>query len=187
MNNNILESKKCKVVFFGENNVGKTNIITRYCKNFFNEHYESTNNSVNYHKFIKFDDYKTNIELLIWDTGLSSRFRSMMLKFYTDADVIVLVYKDIESLQAIQNFWYKAVKEQMMNNPSKILFYIYIIVICVVKNFCDNGKDINVTQEEFDFVNKENVNFRLISAKDDIGINELFKSIGKEFLNKIKE
>ena len=34
MKNNILESKKCKVVFFGENNVGKTNIITRYVKNF---------------------------------------------------------------------------------------------------------------------------------------------------------
>ena len=46
MKNNILESKKCKVVFFGENNVGKTNIITRYVKNFYNEKYESTNNSV---------------------------------------------------------------------------------------------------------------------------------------------
>ena len=74
MKNNILESKKCKVVFFGENNVGKTNIITRYVKNFYNEKYESTNNSVNYHKLLKFDDYNTNIELLIWDTGLSSRF-----------------------------------------------------------------------------------------------------------------
>lgn len=119
MKNNILESKKCKVVFFGENNVGKTNIITRYVKNFYNEKYESTNNSVNYHKFLKFEDYNTNIELLIWDTGLSSRFRAMMLKFYTDADVIVLVYKDETSFKAIQNFWYKAVKEKMTNNPSK--------------------------------------------------------------------
>lgn len=104
MKNNILESKKCKVVFFGENNVGKTNIITRYVKNFYNEKYESTNNSVNYHKLLKFDDYNTNIELLIWNTGLSSRFRAMMLKFYSDADVIVLVYKDEPSFEAIQNF-----------------------------------------------------------------------------------
>ena len=104
MKNNILESKKCKVVFFGENNVGKTNIITRYVKNFYNEKYESTNNSVNYHKLLKFDDYNTNIELLIWDTGLSSRFRAMMLKFYSHADVIVLVYKDEPSFEAIQNF-----------------------------------------------------------------------------------
>ena len=123
MKNNILESKKCKVVFFGENNVGKTNIITRYVKNFYNEKYESTNNSVNYHKFLKFEDYNTNIELLIWDTGLSSRFRAMMLKFYTDADVIVLVYKDETSFEAIQNFWYKAVKEQMTNNPSNFKIF----------------------------------------------------------------
>lgn len=57
----------------------------------------------------------------------------------------------------------------------------------MVKNECDNGKDIDVSQSEFDFVSKENVNFRLISAKDNIGITELFKSIGKEYLNKIKE
>lgn len=186
MKNYLLETKKCKVVFFGEKKVGKTSIILKYCKNYFSEQYETTSNSYNYQKFVPFEDYQTNIEFLIWDTGLAQRFRSMMLKFYSDADIIVLVYRDgDESFEEIKTFWYKEVKEQMINNPSKS-FYNFFLVIYVAKNGCDKNLDISISQEEVEFVSKENINLRMISAKDNIGIGELFKSIGKEFLNKYK-
>ena len=66
------------------------------------------------------------------------------------------------------------------------LFIIYFLVIYVVKNGCDKNLDISISQEEVEFISKENINLRMISAKDNIGIGELFKSIGKEFLNKYK-
>lgn len=88
-----------KIVTLGEENVGKTSLITRYALNKFHTSRKSTENisSVNKLIVIKGRDFKLNI----WDTAGQERFRVVAPNYYRGALGAILVY-DITEKQSFE-------------------------------------------------------------------------------------
>ena len=83
-----------------------------------------------------------------------------------------------QSFDNILNFWYKEVFEYNNNNYSS-----NNILFGVIANKIDLEKDINVKVDEIkNFSNKIGADYILASAKNGIGINEIFNKLGKKFI-----
>ena len=94
-----------KIILLGNSGVGKTAIITRYCKELFSNDMDPTI-GVNFQaKFIEVNG-KT-IKLAIWDTAGQEKFRTITRQFYRKVDGVVLVYDiaDRQSLEDLEKIW----------------------------------------------------------------------------------
>jgi Ras-related protein Rab-6A len=88
---------KYKVVFLGDQSVGKTSIIHRFIYDSFDENYQATIG-------IDFMSHKMYIEdkiiiLNLWDTAGQERFKSLIPSYIKDAAVAIVIY-DITSRQS---------------------------------------------------------------------------------------
>ena len=112
----------CKVILLGELGVGKTNIITRFVKNTFNDAITGFEMDF-FTKTMTFNKAQgKTIKFQIWDIVRQERYRSLTKYFYKNAGVAILVY-DItrkESFNEIKNFWYNEIKKNFSRNISKI-------------------------------------------------------------------
>jgi len=184
-------ARPCKVVLIGESGVGKTSIITRFTSNTFSSQLMSTPGGNFVTKNMIIEDENQSIKFEIWDTAGQERYRSLIKVFYKDASACVLVY-DItrkSSFDEIKNYWVKEIKEKAPEDTSKKYKIIILIFIYIVLALAGNKNDMY----EFEEVNNNeglalakelNAIYLRISAKDQKGgIDELFKSIGKQFLN----
>ena len=179
----------CKVVLLGESGVGKTSIIQRYINNIFNPSISSTGGANFISKTMYFEEEKQNIKFEIWDTAGQEKYRSLAKVFYKDASVCVLVY-DItrrESFEELSKFWIGEIKNSVCCEVCKFLILIILIlsiVFAVVGNKSDDYENEKISDEEgMDLAKQINAIFQRTSAKHASGIDELFKEIGKHFLN----
>ena len=171
----------CKVILVGESGVGKTSIISRYIKNWYNDSQISTLSPSSLKKNIIIDGY--NIDLEIWDTAGQEQYRSIASLFYKDALICILVY-DItkrKSFENIQSYWHFSVTENGLKG----------IIIGVAGNKNDLYEKEEVSEKEAkEYSDYINASFKLVSAKNNTSINELFeqlvtKFIGSEFMKKL--
>lgn len=171
----------CKVILVGESGVGKTAIISRYIKNWYNDSQISTLSPSSLKKNIIIDGY--NIDLEIWDTAGQEQYRSIASLFYKDALICILVY-DItqrKSFENIQSYWHFSVTENGLKG----------IIIGVAGNKNDLYEKEEVSEKEAkEYSDYINASFKLVSAKCNTSINELFdelvkKFIGSEFMKKL--
>jgi len=79
-----------KVVVVGDSGVGKTNIISRYLKNEFNENSKSTIGCEFANKTIRVANIK--IKFQIWDTAGQERYRAITNSFYNYSKGVLLVF-----------------------------------------------------------------------------------------------
>ena len=161
----------CKIIFLGESGVGKTSIISRYMKNYKNS-LENTLAAISINKNIKIDNLE--VELQIWDTAGQEQYRSITSLFYKDALICVLVYDVTKKTSFIQvkEYWYKSVKENGMKD----------VIIAIVGNKCDLFEEEEVSQEDGKhFGESINAIFKVVSAKEGIGIDKLFNEIIEKF------
>ena len=168
----------CKVILVGDSNVGKTTIISRYI-NLYNPNPISTTGASYSLKETLFEN-NVKITFEIWDTAGQERYRSLNKIFYNNTNICFLVF-DITNKQSfnnILNFWYKEVFEYNNNNYSS-----NNILFGVIANKIDLEKNINVKVDEIkNFSDKIGADFILASAKNGIGINEIFMKLGKKFI-----
>ena len=111
----------CKVVFLGESNVGKTNIIRSYTEKNINEPFKSGSAKYSQKKIVNFKNSNKSICFDIWDIPGNENFRSLAFKFYQNADVLVLVF-DItnkKSFNELKNFWVNDIRENENLDKSK--------------------------------------------------------------------
>ena len=80
----------CKIVLVGESSVGKTNILSRLCKNEFNTESTSTIGVEFASKVLTVDNKK--IRLQIWDTAGQEKFKSITNAYYKNAKGALVVY-----------------------------------------------------------------------------------------------
>ena len=170
------DEESIKVVLIGESGVGKTSIISQFTKGIFNQDLMSTNGATFSTKKKEFKDLNKNLSFEIWDTAGQEKYRSLAKMFFKDAAVALIVY-DItskKSFEEIKNYWMNLVKE---NGPKQIIMYI-------VGNKCDLSEKEVVNEDEVrDYAINQNVSFYLASAKNAIGIDDLFDEIGKKYLS----
>ncbi len=167
--------KEVKVILLGECGVGKTNIISRYTEDKFDEDSISTTGSSYIMKIVTKDN--VNYRLNLWDTAGQEKFRAITKMFLQEANIILLVYSIIEETTFDNlNYWYNTVIDNCGTD----------VVICIVGNKYDLFCEEVVSEEEAKkFAKEKNAIFKFVSAKKDkLSIDELFNLALDEYIKK---
>ena len=160
---------KYKIVFLGDQGVGKTSLITRFMYDTFDSHYAATIGIDFLSKTMYLDD-KT-IRLQLWDTAGQERFRSLIPSYIRDSNVAIVVY-DItnrDSYNDVQK-WLDYIREERGKD----------VLIILVGNKSDL-KDKVVTSNEAEELSKKlgcNL-FIETSSKNGYNVKKLFKKVAK--------
>ena len=166
----------CKVVLVGDTGVGKTCIIQRYVNDKYSENVESTITSTYTYKNLECKKYKKSISFDIWDTAGQELYRALAKNFYLNATIGILVY-DIrrrESFNSIKDYWYEQLKESGEEN----------IIIGIAGNKFDLFNDEKIPEDKAkNFAKEAGGIFRYTSAKESVGIQELFVLLGLKYLD----
>ena len=167
--------RNVKVVLLGDSGVGKTCIIQRYVKGTYIEEENPTLGASFASKILKFDQFDNVIKIDIWDTAGQEKYKSIAKIYYKNADCIIFVY-DItrkKSFEGIKNY-YELVKASMTIEKVKFV---------IVGNKSDLYEKEAVNPDEAkDFARTIGAAFYQTSAKNNAGIDELFKDIGMDLL-----
>lgn len=167
-----------KIVFVGDSNVGKTNIITQYTMGNFNITTKPTIGVDFYTKIIKL--YNTSFKCEVWDTSGQERYRSITPIYYKNAKIAIVVF-DITKKNTLINtsFWLK----ELMDHCDKDI----IIILVGNKKDLSHLRDVS-EKEALDFVKKYNLSGYIeISALTRDNINDIFNISIKEFYLQITQ
>ncbi|KAI0017265.1 rab type ras GTPase [Xylariomycetidae sp. FL0641] len=118
-----MSSLEAKIVVLGSQGVGKTSLVTRYCKgNFTPDKTTSTVGASFMAKRVVDADTDTVVRLQIWDTAGQERFRSISRLYYRGANACILCYSitDAQSF-AEMGMW---LTELRRNLPPDIVLHV---------------------------------------------------------------
>ncbi|KAJ1038368.1 hypothetical protein NDA14_004600 [Ustilago hordei] len=161
--------RKFKLVFLGEQSVGKTSLITRFMYDTFDNTYQATIGIDFLSKTMYLED--RTVRLQLWDTAGQERFRSLIPSYIRDSSVAVVVY-DITNRASFQNTskWVDDVRAERGND----------VIIVLVGNKTDLSDKRQVTTDEAEKKAQEfNVMFIETSAKAGHNVKVLFKKIAQ--------
>ncbi|KAI5785508.1 ras family-domain-containing protein [Peziza echinospora] len=161
--------KKFKLVFLGEQSVGKTSLITRFMYDSFDNMYQATIGIDFLSKTMYLED--RTVRLQLWDTAGQERFRSLIPSYIRDSSVAVVVY-DITNRNSFLNTskWVDDVRGERGND----------VIIVLVGNKTDLNDKRQVTTEEGEKKAQEfKVMFIETSAKAGHNVKVLFKRIAQ--------
>lgn len=155
---------KFKLVFLGDQGVGKTSIITRFMYDTFDKNYQPTIGIDFLSKTMYMED--RTIRLQLWDTAGQERFRSLIPSYIRDSSVAVVVY-DITSPASFENTskWVEDIRTERGED----------VIVVLVGNKCDLGDLRKVTPEQGEEkARKLDSLFIEASAKEGSNIRQLF-------------
>ncbi|KAM3164608.1 GTP-binding protein YPT6 [Lachancea thermotolerans] len=163
--------KKYKIVFLGEQGVGKTSLITRFMYDTFDDHYQATIGIDFLSKTMYLDD-KT-IRLQLWDTAGQERFRSLIPSYIRDSHVAIVVY-DVTNKKSFEYIdkWVEDVKSERGEEN---------VVLCIVGNKNDLSDERQVSTEEGER-KAQVLNAKIFietSTKVGFNVKNLFRKIAK--------
>ena len=154
---------KYKLIFLGDQSVGKSCILNRFLNDSFTEDYQATIG-------LDFQSKNVNIEnqdihLLLYDTAGQEKFRSLIPMYTRDSNIILLVY-DIACKESFDHLpdWLKDLNNV---NKDEVIFALV-----------GNKKDLENREVEFEeakkFADDNNFIFMEVSAKTGEGFSDLF-------------
>jgi len=158
---------KYKLVFLGDQAVGKTAIITRFMYDKFDDTYQATIGIDFLSKTMYLED--RTVRLQLWDTAGQERFRSLIPSYIRDSAVAVIVY-DVTDRQSFLNTakWVEEVHTQRGDD----------VLIFLVGNKTDLVANRKVSTEEGEAKATEHgATFIETSAKAGVNIKPLFRKI----------
>ncbi|GAB0194812.1 ras-related protein Rab-6A-like [Grus japonensis] len=177
--------RKFKLVFLGEQSVGKTSLITRFMYDSFDNTYQATIGIDFLSKTMYLED--RTIRLQLWDTAGQERFCSLIPSYIRDSAVAVIVF-DITS-RTVSSFlfslavsllslaWYQQVRLQLWDTAGQERFrslipsYIRDSTIAVVVYDITNLNSFQQTSKWIDDVRTErgsDVIIMLVGNKTDL-------------------
>ncbi|EOA17408.1 hypothetical protein CARUB_v10005710mg [Capsella rubella] len=159
---------KFKLVFLGDQSVGKTSIITRFMYDKFDTIYQPTIGIDFLSKTMYLED--RTVRLQLWDTAGQERFRSLIPSYIRDSSVAIVVY-DVANRQTFLNTskWIEDVHRERGQGD---------VIIVLVGNKTDLVDKRQVSISEGEDKGKEyGVMFIETSAKENFNIKALFRKI----------
>ncbi|XP_071343273.1 RAB6B, member RAS oncogene family a isoform X2 [Trachinotus anak] len=159
--------RKFKLVFLGEQSVGKTSLITRFMYDSFDNTYQATIGIDFLSKTMYLED--RTVRLQLWDTAGQERFRSLIPSYIRDSTVAVVVY-DITNVNSFQQTskWIDDVRTERGSD----------VIIMLVGNKTDLADKRQITIEEGEQRAKElSVMFIETSAKTGYNVKQLFRRV----------
>src|SRR3569832_2011329 len=114
-NTSLAPLDKYKLVFLGDQSVGKTSIITRFMYDNFARHYQATIGIDFLSNTMYLED--RSVRLQLWDTAGQERFRSLIPSYIRDSSVAVVVY-DVSNRTSFLNTgrWVEEVRAERGND-----------------------------------------------------------------------
>lgn len=164
---NVAGLNKYKLVFLGEQAVGKTSIITRFMYDTFDSNYQATIGIDFLSKTMYLED--RTVRLQLWDTAGQERFRSLIPSYIRDSSAAVVVY-DITNRSSFLNTtrWIEDVRQERGND----------VVLALVGNKTDLADKRQVSLEEGEQKAREHgILFIETSAKAGYNIKALFRKL----------
>ncbi|XP_065840551.1 ras-related protein Rab-6A-like [Oscarella lobularis] len=159
--------RKFKLVFLGEQSVGKTSLITRFMYDSFDNTYQATIGIDFLSKTMYLED--RTVRLQLWDTAGQERFRSLIPSYIRDSTVAVVVY-DITNANSFNqtNKWIDDVRTERGND----------VIIMLVGNKTDLADKRQVSMDDGEKKAKDlNVMFIETSAKSGYNVKQLFRRV----------
>lgn len=159
--------RKFKLVFLGEQSVGKTSLITRFMYDSFDNTYQATIGIDFLSKTMYLED--RTVRLQLWDTAGQERFRSLIPSYIRDSTVAVVVF-DITNVNSFQQTskWIDDVRTERGSD----------VIIMLVGNKTDLSEKRQVSTEEGEKKARElNVMFIETSAKTGYNVKQLFRRV----------
>ena len=158
------EIPKYKLIFLGDQNVGKSCILNRFMNDTFTEEYQATIGLDFQSKNVQIDNQ--DIHLLLYDTAGQEKFRSLIPMYTRDSNIILLVYE-------INN------KDSFLHLPDWINDLTNVnkddVIFALVGNKIDLEESRQVSTEEGQkFAEEHGYIFQEVSAKTGDGFSDLF-------------
>uniref|UniRef100_A0A6J0UTS8 Ras-related protein Rab-6A-like isoform X3 n=1 Tax=Pogona vitticeps TaxID=103695 RepID=A0A6J0UTS8_9SAUR len=159
--------RKFKLVFLGEQSVGKTSLITRFMYDSFDNTYQATIGIDFLSKTMYLEDHTMRLQL--WDTAGQERFHSLIPSYIRDSAAAVIVF-DLTNLNSFQQTskWIDDVRTERGSD----------VIIMLVGNKTDLADKRQITTEEGEQRAKElSVMFIETSAKTGYNVKQLFRRV----------
>ena len=160
-----------KVITLGESGVGKTSIIRRYIHNIFDENNLSTIGLNFSFKQVKLKNGK-NLKIKLIDTAGQEKYKALAKSYFKNVDAVLFVFalNNKESFDNMKN-WISLFNE---NHNGKEGIPMYLI-----GNKSDQERE--VQKEVIDeFIIENKYKYFETSAKENIGIDELFQELSED-------
>lgn len=152
-----------KVILIGDSSVGKTCIIQRLINNTFGET-PPTIGGIYFNKKIR------DVDINIWDTAGQERFRSLTQMYYKGAKAIIIVF-DVSNISSFEGAK-KWLNEIESNSKGA--------VTALCGNKCDIKNRAIDESIPKTFCSEKKMMYFETSAKENIGITEMFDNIAEE-------
>ncbi len=81
---------KFKIIFLGDQGVGKSAILNRFSHDKFEPNYQATIGLDFHTKNVTIDN--VNVRLLLYDTAGQEKFKSLIPIYIRDANIVIIVY-----------------------------------------------------------------------------------------------
>ena len=156
-----------KIIFLGDQYVGKSSILNRFYQDKFEPDYQATIGLDFHSKNVEIKG--TTIRLLLYDTAGQEKFKSLIPMYIRDANIIIVVY-DITNKESFTH------TEHWVNETKDLKREDAIFVL--VGNKIDLEENRAVGQKEAeDFAKEKGFLFDEVSAKTGDEVQELFTSV----------
>ena len=155
-----------KLIFLGDQYVGKSSILNRFYQDKFEEDYQATIGLDFHSKNVNVNG--TTVRLLLYDTAGQEKFKSLIPMYIRDANIIIVVY-DITNKDSFAHteHWVNETKDLKREDAIFIL----------VGNKLDLEENRVVTKKEAeDYATEKGFLFHEVSAKTGDQIQELFNT-----------
>ena len=165
-----------KIVVIGDSAVGKTNLITRYTRDYFSASSKTTIGVEFASKTMDCDG--VIVKGQIWDTAGQDRFRAIATAYYRGAHGALIVY-DITNEQSFETLegWFKEIEAITDTDCLNVL----------IGNKCDLALARTVsTQRGKEFAERHNIRFLETSAANSTNVDVAFTELLQEVYNRHK-
>eukprot|EP00891_Asterochloris_glomerata_P001043 jgi/Astpho2/1043/Aster-00863 len=167
-----------KLLLIGDSGVGKSCLLLRFSEDSFTSSFITTIGIDFKIKKILLDNKW--IKLQIWDTAGQERFRTITSAYYRGAMGILLVYDvtDEASFNNIRN-WMRNIEQHASDNVNKVL----------IGNKCDMDEHKRVVpySKGQALADEYRIQFFETSAKNNIRVEEVFQSVAKDVMARLRE
>ena len=156
-----------KIIFLGDQYVGKSSILNRFYQDRFEPDYQATIGLDFHSKNVEIKG--TTIRLLLYDTAGQEKFKSLIPMYIRDANIIIVVY-DISNKDSFihTDHWVNETKDLKREDA----------IFVLVGNKIDLEDKRTVQRKEAeDFAAEKGFLFHEVSAKTGEEIQELFNSV----------
>ena len=158
------DAQHFKLIFLGDQYVGKSSILNRFYQDKFEADYQATIGLDFHSKNVTING--NNIRLLLYDTAGQEKFKSLIPMYIRDANIILVVY-DITNKDTFVHteHWVNETKDLKRDDA----------IFVLVGNKIDLEENRVVTRKEAeDFATEKGFLFHEVSAKTGDQVHELF-------------